>query len=181
MSSSASAFVPRPYPAPSLAGVPKEYILSRLRHLAPHYWNKPETADCTIGERPRSHTGVPFPNLILSPSSHPRQLQTPVRCPGEANVHLSKVVRGRSSSICVSPIPIDLNLIIRFTLIISARNRDCSEGSLAGQSSLRLPSRPSTPDCHTSSPPATPTPSSTSHCPTPPHSSFSSIGCITVR
>jgi hypothetical protein len=48
MSSSASAFVPRPYPAPSLAGVPKEYILHRLRHLAPHYWNKPETADCTI-------------------------------------------------------------------------------------------------------------------------------------
>ncbi|KAF9647582.1 hypothetical protein BDM02DRAFT_3116794 [Thelephora ganbajun] len=60
MSSSTSAFVPRPYPPPSLAGVPNEYILNRLHHLAPHYWNKPETADCTIvihdASKPQSTT-----------------------------------------------------------------------------------------------------------------------------
>ena len=60
-SRSASAFVPRPYPPPSLAGVPNEYILNRLHHLAPHYWNKPETADCTIGECPYS----PYPSILF--------------------------------------------------------------------------------------------------------------------
>lgn len=42
------AFVPRPFPPPALADVPVEYIVDQLRNLAPHYWNKPETADCTI-------------------------------------------------------------------------------------------------------------------------------------
>lgn len=68
---SASAFVPRPYPPPSLAGVPNEYILSRLHHLAPHYWNKPETADCTIGKHPFSYTrpSLPGAHLITVQSS----------------------------------------------------------------------------------------------------------------
>ena len=43
------AFVPRPFPPPPLAGVPIEYIIAQLRNLAPHYWRKPETSDCTIG------------------------------------------------------------------------------------------------------------------------------------
>lgn len=70
-SASTSAFVPRPYPPPSLAGVPNEYILSRLHHLAPHYWNKPETADCTIGKRPSSNIHLPLPgaHLIATQSS----------------------------------------------------------------------------------------------------------------
>ncbi|EPT04122.1 hypothetical protein FOMPIDRAFT_1046584 [Fomitopsis schrenkii] len=42
------AFVPRPFPPPPLAGVPIEYIIAQLRNLAPHYWRKPETSDCTI-------------------------------------------------------------------------------------------------------------------------------------
>ncbi|KZT69766.1 hypothetical protein DAEQUDRAFT_668924 [Daedalea quercina L-15889] len=42
------AFVPRPFPPPSLADVPTEYIIAQLRQLAPHYWRKPETSDCTI-------------------------------------------------------------------------------------------------------------------------------------
>ena len=42
-------FVPRPFPPPSLADVPLEYIVAQLRRLAPHYWSRPETSDCTIG------------------------------------------------------------------------------------------------------------------------------------
>ncbi len=42
-------FVPRPFPPPALADVPLEYIVDQLRRLAPHYWNRPETSDCTIG------------------------------------------------------------------------------------------------------------------------------------
>ncbi|OCH92133.1 hypothetical protein OBBRIDRAFT_833730 [Obba rivulosa] len=42
------AFVPRPFPPPALADVPLEYIIHQLRRLAPHYWSKPETSDCTI-------------------------------------------------------------------------------------------------------------------------------------
>ncbi|EJF66153.1 hypothetical protein DICSQDRAFT_98018 [Dichomitus squalens LYAD-421 SS1] len=41
-------FVPRPFPPPALADVPLEYIIDQLRRLAPHYWSRPETSDCTI-------------------------------------------------------------------------------------------------------------------------------------
>jgi hypothetical protein len=43
-----AAFLPRPFPPPALADVPVEYIVDQLRNLAPHYWNRPDTADCTI-------------------------------------------------------------------------------------------------------------------------------------
>lgn len=46
------SFNPRPFPPPSLVGVPTEYIIDQLHLLAPHYWDKPETADCTIGGPP---------------------------------------------------------------------------------------------------------------------------------
>ncbi|KAI5120480.1 hypothetical protein M0805_006500 [Coniferiporia weirii] len=41
-------FVPRPFPPPALENVPLPYILDQLHNLAVHYWDKPETADCTI-------------------------------------------------------------------------------------------------------------------------------------
>ncbi|KAI0094069.1 hypothetical protein BDY19DRAFT_902734 [Irpex rosettiformis] len=41
-------FVSRPFPPPALANVPVEYIIDQLHTLAPHYWSKPETADCSI-------------------------------------------------------------------------------------------------------------------------------------
>lgn len=47
---SSSPFQHRPFPPPSLAGVPFEYIIEQLHNLAPQYWDKPETADCTISE-----------------------------------------------------------------------------------------------------------------------------------
>ena len=48
--SSTPGFVPRPFPPPSLAGVPVEYIIHKLHQLAPKYWDKPDTADCTISK-----------------------------------------------------------------------------------------------------------------------------------
>lgn len=45
----AGPFVTRPFPPPALENVPLPYILDQLHNLAIHYWDKPETADCTIG------------------------------------------------------------------------------------------------------------------------------------
>lgn len=42
------SFSPRPFPPPTLAEVPIEYIIEQLRNLAPYYWENPATADCTI-------------------------------------------------------------------------------------------------------------------------------------
>ncbi|KDQ61136.1 hypothetical protein JAAARDRAFT_32140 [Jaapia argillacea MUCL 33604] len=42
------SFVPRPFPPPALVGVPLEYIIDQLRHLAPHYWDDKESFDCTL-------------------------------------------------------------------------------------------------------------------------------------
>jgi len=46
--SSMPSFVPRHFPPPALAGVPVEYIIHKLHQLAPNYWDRPDTADCTI-------------------------------------------------------------------------------------------------------------------------------------
>ncbi|KAI0064733.1 hypothetical protein BV25DRAFT_282116 [Artomyces pyxidatus] len=56
------SFVPRPFPPPSLAGVPHEYIIDSLRKLAPQYWNNTDTADCSISER--TPFVIPAPRLI---------------------------------------------------------------------------------------------------------------------
>ncbi|KAI6165773.1 hypothetical protein EDD17DRAFT_184065 [Pisolithus thermaeus] len=45
---SPKSFTPRPFPLPALADIPLEYIAQQLHDLAPLYWNRPETADCTI-------------------------------------------------------------------------------------------------------------------------------------
>ncbi|KAI6025677.1 hypothetical protein F5J12DRAFT_443698 [Pisolithus orientalis] len=59
MMASPKCFTPHPSP---LADVPREYIAQQLHSLAPLYWNKPETADCTIV--------VPFGHPRLSPRHH---------------------------------------------------------------------------------------------------------------
>ncbi|KAJ3815426.1 hypothetical protein F5876DRAFT_85798 [Lentinula aff. lateritia] len=38
----------RPFPPPSLAGVPFDYIIEQLRDLAPSYWGNSESSDCTL-------------------------------------------------------------------------------------------------------------------------------------
>lgn len=65
-------FAPRPFPPPSLTDVPHEYIVDQLRTLASHYWDKPQTADCTIivpvpHHRPRP----PHDSLVTSSDSSP--------------------------------------------------------------------------------------------------------------
>lgn len=50
--SSANSFVPRPFPPPSLASIPHEYVVNSLRRLAPQYWNNTESADCSISTYP---------------------------------------------------------------------------------------------------------------------------------
>jgi hypothetical protein len=42
------SFNVRPFPPPNLVGVPVEFIVTSLNKFAPHYWAKPQTADCTI-------------------------------------------------------------------------------------------------------------------------------------
>ncbi|KZT39241.1 hypothetical protein SISSUDRAFT_1020449 [Sistotremastrum suecicum HHB10207 ss-3] len=42
------SFVLRPFPPPHLVGVPVDYIVAQLHKLAQAYWDKPETADCTL-------------------------------------------------------------------------------------------------------------------------------------
>lgn len=55
--------VTRPFPPPSLSHVPHEYIVDQLRSLASHYWDRPQTADCTIS---KSHCFYQRPVLISS-------------------------------------------------------------------------------------------------------------------
>ncbi|KAH8827337.1 hypothetical protein DL96DRAFT_1245557 [Flagelloscypha sp. PMI_526] len=59
----APPFTPRPFPPPSLKHVPVEYIISQLRSLAVHYWNKPASADCTLV--------IPVPHAKRTPSTTP--------------------------------------------------------------------------------------------------------------
>ncbi|KAJ7633018.1 hypothetical protein FB45DRAFT_745057 [Roridomyces roridus] len=60
----ASLFAARAFPPPSLAGVPVDYIINQLHNLAPQYWDKPDTADCTLVipvPYPRGKAGSTFP------------------------------------------------------------------------------------------------------------------------
>ncbi|KAI0934602.1 hypothetical protein AcV5_006389 [Taiwanofungus camphoratus] len=71
----AFAFVPRPFPPPALVDVPIEYIIDQLWHLAPHYWSKPETSDCTIVVpldviNTKEPVLAPGPSLASPPESH---------------------------------------------------------------------------------------------------------------
>ncbi|KAJ6531638.1 hypothetical protein DFH09DRAFT_933519 [Mycena vulgaris] len=74
--STASLFTARAFPPPSLTGVPVEYIIDQLHNLAPHYWDKPDTADCTLVipvPHTRGKAGSPFPQDLpaFSMSSDP--------------------------------------------------------------------------------------------------------------
>lgn len=61
-------FVPRPFPPPALANVPVEYIIDQLHTLAPHYWSKPETADCSISASTTLHHCCPCIDIRRSRS-----------------------------------------------------------------------------------------------------------------
>ncbi|KAF9227736.1 hypothetical protein BS17DRAFT_774230 [Gyrodon lividus] len=71
-----SQFTTRPFPPPALADVPVEYIMDQLHNLAPLYWNRQETADCTIT--------VPVPRHP-SPSSPQSSADSSIRFPVDPN------------------------------------------------------------------------------------------------
>ncbi|KAG2146880.1 uncharacterized protein EDB93DRAFT_1147881 [Suillus bovinus] len=73
---SSRPFAPRPFPPPSLTDVPHEYIVDQLRTLASHYWDRPQTADCTIivpvpHHRPRPANDSPTTSSDSSPEPSP--------------------------------------------------------------------------------------------------------------
>ncbi|KAG6917916.1 hypothetical protein DXG01_000353 [Tephrocybe rancida] len=57
--------------APSLEEVPREYFVQSLRALAPHYWNRPETSDCTIIVPIPHLPGGPLQLGLISTQTHP--------------------------------------------------------------------------------------------------------------
>ncbi|KAK7038121.1 hypothetical protein R3P38DRAFT_2904562 [Favolaschia claudopus] len=64
--STASLFTPRAFPPPSLTGVPVDYIIDQLHSLAFQYWDKPDTADCTLViPVPHSRCNPDAPTLSL--------------------------------------------------------------------------------------------------------------------
>lgn len=79
---SESSFPPRPFPPPSLNDVPHEYIVDQLRNLASHYWDRPQTSDCTIivpvpHHRPRPVHDSSVTSSDSSPELSPRDQVDP--------------------------------------------------------------------------------------------------------
>ncbi|KAJ7217097.1 hypothetical protein GGX14DRAFT_358394 [Mycena pura] len=65
--STASLFTARAFPPPSLAAVPIEYIIDQLHNFAPLYWDKPDTADCTLViPVPHGRAGATVPAFSMS-------------------------------------------------------------------------------------------------------------------
>ncbi|KAG2147266.1 hypothetical protein BD769DRAFT_726004 [Suillus cothurnatus] len=89
---SSRPFAPRPFPPPSLTDVPHEYIIDQLRTLASHYWDRPQTADCTIivpvpHHRPRPAHDSPVTSSDSSPESLPRVQVDTGRRASEPTIH----------------------------------------------------------------------------------------------
>jgi len=56
------SFNTKPFPPPGLTDVPVEYIIKQLHTMAPHFWDHPDTADCTIViPIPSAKTNTSFP------------------------------------------------------------------------------------------------------------------------
>jgi len=67
------SFEPRQFPPSSLTGVPIEYITQQLHNLASQFWDKPETADCTISMYSNTQiipTDSHLPLLLVVPFPH---------------------------------------------------------------------------------------------------------------
>ncbi|CAA7271602.1 unnamed protein product [Cyclocybe aegerita] len=66
------SFDPRPFPPSSLTGVPLDYIIQQLHNLASNYWDKPDTADCTIiVPFPHAHGLPELPALSMTSAIEP--------------------------------------------------------------------------------------------------------------
>lgn len=90
------SFISRPFPPPALADVPVDYIVDRLRSLAPHYWNKQETADCTIivpvphlrGRSMRAPDMPSLPSMTRDPSGLGRGSEPTLHMPPRISLKL---------------------------------------------------------------------------------------------
>jgi hypothetical protein len=91
-----NSFVPRPFPPPSLAGIPLEYVVNSLRRLAPQYWNNTESADCSIGASEKKKFGSSTKTLTEYPVyplvNHPLDLSTVVDDSGASRVPRSDLL-----------------------------------------------------------------------------------------
>lgn len=129
-------FVPRPFPPPALAGVPIEYIIDQLHRLAPHYWSKPETADCTVV--------VPLPYDVSRPKTVNTQAFNGVP------ETLAEPVMGRGSSVhgrratdpVVRPAP---RMVLKLHMDYLCAHSTLLRGLLGGASPFDLLSSTSTP------------------------------------
>jgi hypothetical protein len=91
-----NSFIPRPFPPPSLAGIPLEYVINSLRGLAPQYWNNAESADCSIGTSEKKMVLSPQKILTEYPvyplNSQPLDLSTIVDDPSASRIPRSEVL-----------------------------------------------------------------------------------------
>ncbi|TFK30036.1 hypothetical protein FA15DRAFT_663362 [Coprinopsis marcescibilis] len=61
------SFFAKPFPPPGLTDVPVEYIIKQLHDMAPQFWDRPDTADCTI-VIPIPHAQNPSQSFPLEPT-----------------------------------------------------------------------------------------------------------------
>lgn len=50
---------------PTTDSIPRSYVLKSLNNLAPHFWNRPGTADCRISESPNRPSLSAFSDIYL--------------------------------------------------------------------------------------------------------------------
>ena len=89
-----NTFVPRPFPPPSLAGIPLEYVINSLRRLAPQYWNNTESADCSIStsEKGSVSTKILTEYLVYPLNNQPLDLSTVVDDSNASRIPRSEVL-----------------------------------------------------------------------------------------
>ncbi|KAG6851280.1 hypothetical protein H0H93_011716 [Arthromyces matolae] len=81
---------------PPLEEVPREYFIQSLRALAPNYWNKHETSDCTIIVPIPQLPGGPLPSIFngpVSPDYYPLLSSSSNRRDSEPNMNITPQLR----------------------------------------------------------------------------------------
>ncbi|KIK98098.1 hypothetical protein PAXRUDRAFT_824283 [Paxillus rubicundulus Ve08.2h10] len=122
-----SQFTTRPFPPPALADVPVEYIMDQLHSLAPHYWNRPETADCTIV--------IPVPHH-LSPS--PDSPASSSRSSADSSIRFSVNPNGTGRRATASSIDVAPRLTLQLHMDYLSAKSSFFRGLFSGASPLDL-------------------------------------------
>ncbi|KAH9950286.1 hypothetical protein B0H21DRAFT_687129 [Amylocystis lapponica] len=138
-------FVPRPFPPPALADVPVEYIIDQLRRLAPHYWSKPETSDCTVV------VPLDLPLTKMTAASGPPAVPEPVL----QFDHLDAVADLEDPSSRPSPrmvMQLHMDYLCAHSTLLRGLLGGASPFDLLGAPTSCPPSRPATPKSRPESP-----------------------------